>query len=125
MHLICALYTPGVTFGEIDILSAVSTFEMSYGGFGRKPCALCVAADKTRARIGATVKCDAGMCKSFFHVTCAYRAGLLIDVVGDQSEQTVADPYYIHCLAHSDHDSMRLKRRHVAFIDRQTREIGK
>ncbi|KHN72519.1 PHD finger protein 14 [Toxocara canis] len=36
VHLVCALYTPGVTFGDIDHLSAVSWQEMDYKLFGKK-----------------------------------------------------------------------------------------
>lgn len=39
--------------------------------FGRRECAACT--DKLSARTGTTVQCEAGLCKSFYHVTCAQR----------------------------------------------------
>ncbi|KIH50633.1 hypothetical protein ANCDUO_19286 [Ancylostoma duodenale] len=36
VHLICALYTRGVTFGDIDHLTAISWQEMDHRNFGRK-----------------------------------------------------------------------------------------
>lgn len=36
VHLLCALYTPGITFGDVDHLSAVSWQEADYKLFGRK-----------------------------------------------------------------------------------------
>ncbi|KAK6056064.1 hypothetical protein COOONC_06431 [Cooperia oncophora] len=36
VHLLCALYTHGVTFGDIDHLGAISWQEMDHRNFGRK-----------------------------------------------------------------------------------------
>lgn len=42
-----------------------------------KICALC---DNIRhSRTGVCIKCDAGLCKTYFHVTCAQKHGLLVD----------------------------------------------
>lgn len=67
VHLVCALYVPGVAFGEVDQLSMVTLFEMQYNKWGAKPCSLCD--DERFARTGVCIGCDAGMCKTYFHVT--------------------------------------------------------
>lgn len=67
VHLICALYVPGVAFGEVDQLSSVTLFEMPYNKWGTKTCSICD--DARFARSGVCIGCDAGMCKTYFHVT--------------------------------------------------------
>jgi PHD-zinc-finger like domain/PHD-finger len=67
VHLVCALYVPGVAFGEVDQLSMVTLFEMQYNKWGAKTCSLCD--DERFARTGVSIGCDAGMCKTYFHVT--------------------------------------------------------
>lgn len=67
VHLVCALYVPGVAFGEVDQLSMVTLFEMQYNKWGAKVCSLCD--DERFARTGVCIGCDAGMCKTYFHVT--------------------------------------------------------
>ena len=67
VHLVCALYVPGVAFGEVDQLSMVTLFEMQYNKWGAKMCSLCD--DERFARTGVCIGCDAGMCKTYFHVT--------------------------------------------------------
>lgn len=67
VHLICALYVPGVAFGEVDQLTAVTLFEMPYNKWGTKTCSICD--DARFARSGVCIGCDAGMCKTYFHVT--------------------------------------------------------
>ncbi|CAG9807760.1 unnamed protein product [Chironomus riparius] len=98
VHLVCALYVPGVAFGEVDQLSSVTLFEMQYNKWGAKTCSLCE--DDHFARTGVCIGCDAGMCKSYFHVTCAQREGLLSEAHHDEVDQ--ADPFYAHCRVHSD-----------------------
>lgn len=71
IHLICALYTPGITFGDVERLAAISWQELDHRIFGRKACVACT--DRLEARTGVTVQCEAAMCKNFFHVTCAQR----------------------------------------------------
>ncbi|XP_065316910.1 PHD finger protein 14-like isoform X2 [Gordionus sp. m RMFG-2023] len=77
VHLICALYIPGVTFADVEHLSAVTLFELNYKRFGERECAYCE--NRLLSKTGICIKCDAGMCRTFFHVTCAQREGLLIE----------------------------------------------
>ncbi|KHJ95238.1 PHD-finger [Oesophagostomum dentatum] len=72
VHLICALYTRGVTFGDIDHLTAISWQEMDHRNFGRKSCSGCT--DVLEARFGVTTRCELGLCKQHYHATCAQSA---------------------------------------------------
>ncbi|KAL0280780.1 UNVERIFIED_CONTAM: hypothetical protein PYX00_001976 [Menopon gallinae] len=107
VHLICALYVPGVAFGEVERLSNVTLFEMPYNKWGAKMCVLCE--DERLARTGVNIGCDAGMCRTFFHVTCAQREGLLSEAHSEEVDQ--ADPFYAHCKLHTDKSLMRRRRR--------------
>lgn len=41
IHVVCALYTRGVTFEDVETLSEVSLFELNYGLYGSKVSWLC------------------------------------------------------------------------------------
>ncbi|XP_055630317.1 PHD finger protein 14 [Toxorhynchites rutilus septentrionalis] len=107
VHLVCALYVPGVAFGEVDQLSSVTLFEMPYNKWGAKTCSLCD--DAKFARTGVCIGCDAGMCKTYFHVTCAQYAGLLSEAHSEEADQ--ADPFYAHCKIHSDKTLIKHRKR--------------
>ncbi|MFH4980268.1 hypothetical protein AB6A40_006977 [Gnathostoma spinigerum] len=127
VHLICALYSPGVTFSDIDHLTAVSWQEVDSRLFGKRPCVYC--SDPISARTGLTVGCDAGMCKNCLHPSCAQKLGLLIDNTDKESanvekpskksskeknwyanECSTADPRFVVCKRHCDEDSARHRR---------------
>lgn len=67
VHLVCALYVPGITFGEVTSLSKVMLFANTTPRWGNKQCSLCK--DMRFSCTGVTIACDAGMCRSNFHVT--------------------------------------------------------
>ena len=58
---------------------------MNYVSWGRKQCSICsinpqeseISGGARLCRTGVCIQCDAGLCKSFFHVSCAQAAGLL------------------------------------------------
>uniref|UniRef100_A0A1B0BCV9 PHD finger protein 14 n=1 Tax=Glossina palpalis gambiensis TaxID=67801 RepID=A0A1B0BCV9_9MUSC len=107
VHLVCALYVPGVAFGEVDQLSSVTLFEMQYNKWGGKACSLC---ENSRfARTGVCIGCDAGMCKTYFHVTCAQAAGFLTEAHHEEAD--VADPFYAHCKVHSEKEMIKKRKR--------------
>ncbi|XP_067012108.2 PHD finger protein 14 isoform X2 [Anabrus simplex] len=118
VHLVCALYVPGVAFGEVDKLSSVTLFEMPYNKWGAKTCALCE--DERFSRIGVCIGCDAGMCRTFFHVTCAQREGLLAETHSEEVDH--ADPFYAHCKMHTDKMLMRRRRRNWLALQLRTRQ---
>ncbi|XP_049279631.1 PHD finger protein 14 isoform X2 [Anopheles funestus] len=112
VHLVCALYVPGVAFGEVDQLSSVTLFEMPYNKWGAKTCSLCD--DARLARTGVCIGCDAGMCKTYFHVTCAQYYGLLSEAHSEEADQ--ADPFYAHCKIHSDKSLIKHRKRNYNAI---------
>uniref|UniRef100_A0A182K5S6 PHD finger protein 14 n=1 Tax=Anopheles christyi TaxID=43041 RepID=A0A182K5S6_9DIPT len=112
VHLVCALYVPGVAFGEVDQLSSVTLFEMPYNKWGAKTCSLCE--DAKLARTGVCIGCDAGMCKTYFHVTCAQYYGLLSEAHSEEADQ--ADPFYAHCKIHSDKSLIKHRKRNYNTI---------
>ncbi|XP_071860236.1 PHD finger protein 14 isoform X4 [Bombus fervidus] len=92
---------------DVDRLSSVTLFEMAYSKWGAKQCSLCE--DARFARTGVCIECDAGMCHTYFHVTCAQREGLLSEAHSEEVDQ--ADPFYAHCKLHSDKTLVRRRRR--------------
>ncbi|CAH1188510.1 unnamed protein product [Phyllotreta striolata] len=107
VHLVCALYVPGVAFGEVDKLTSVTLFEMPYNKWGSKSCSLCE--DDRFARTGVCIGCDAGMCRTYFHVTCAQKEGFLSEAHSEEVDQ--ADPFYAHCKLHSDKTLVKRRKR--------------
>ncbi|XP_073980790.1 PHD finger protein 14 [Rhodnius prolixus] len=118
VHLVCALYMPGVAFAEVDKLQNVTLFEMAYSKWGGKACSLCQ--DQRFARTGVTVGCDAGMCKTYFHVTCGQREGLLAETHSEEVDQ--ADPFYAHCKLHTDKNLLRKRRRNWLALQMRSEE---
>ncbi|KAK6037443.1 PHD-finger [Cooperia oncophora] len=133
VHLLCALYTHGVTFGDIDHLGAISWQEMDHRNFGRKSCSGC--ADVLEARSGVTTRCELGLCKQYYHVTCAQRLGLLVDHSEDvdrtsgsgshrRGEHHTVEPRYINCRQHSNPDDVRVKKQAAArFLAQEERRL--
>uniref|UniRef100_A0A3P9PAT4 PHD finger protein 14 n=2 Tax=Poecilia reticulata TaxID=8081 RepID=A0A3P9PAT4_POERE len=106
VHVVCALYVPGVAFGDIDKLRPVTLTEMNYSKYGAKECSFCE--DARFARTGVCISCDAGMCRSYFHVTCAQREGLLSEAA---AEEDIADPFFAYCKQHADRFDRKWKRK--------------
>ncbi|XP_076149239.1 PHD finger protein 14, partial [Alosa pseudoharengus] len=106
VHVVCALYVPGVAFGDIDKLRPVTLTEMNYSKYGAKECSFCE--DPRFARTGVCISCDAGMCRSYFHVTCAQREGLLSEAA---AEEDIADPFFAYCKQHADRFDRKWKRK--------------
>uniref|UniRef100_A0A4W5JRH5 PHD finger protein 14 n=1 Tax=Hucho hucho TaxID=62062 RepID=A0A4W5JRH5_9TELE len=106
VHVVCALYVPGVAFGDIDKLRPVTLTEMNYSKYGAKECSFCE--DARFSRTGVCISCDAGMCRSYFHVTCAQREGLLSEAA---AEEDIADPFFAYCKQHADRYDRKWKRK--------------
>ncbi|XP_013382872.1 PHD finger protein 14 isoform X3 [Lingula anatina] len=117
VHIVCALYIPGVAFGDVDKLSPVTLFEMSYSVWGAKACSICE--DERFARTGVCISCDAGMCRTYFHVTCAQRQGLLSEASPDED---IADPFYAYCKVHADKFSVKAKKRNWLAIQSRVKQ---
>ncbi|XP_031562377.1 PHD finger protein 14-like [Actinia tenebrosa] len=108
VHLLCALYTPGVAFVKPESLECVTLSELPLYKWGAKECSLCE--DERFSRTGVCVGCDAGLCRTYFHVTCAQIHGLLSDVP-EECDEDVADPLYAHCKQHADKTITKGRRR--------------
>ncbi|CAL1526617.1 unnamed protein product [Lymnaea stagnalis] len=108
VHIVCALYTPGVAFGDVDKLSLVTLFEMPYSKWGARECSLCE--DSRFSQTGVCINCDAGMCKAYFHVTCAQKEGLLAEAAPEEV-MDIADPFFAYCKLHADKITSKIKRR--------------
>ncbi|GMT13809.1 hypothetical protein PFISCL1PPCAC_5106 [Pristionchus fissidentatus] len=80
-HVVCALYTPGITFGDVERLLAASWQEIDYKQFGKK--AGCGCLDRLESRTGIVIGCDAALCRKYYHPSCVQRLRLLIDRSGD------------------------------------------
>ncbi|GAB6031984.1 hypothetical protein CHUAL_010362 [Chamberlinius hualienensis] len=108
VHVVCGLYIPGVAFGNVDKLSSVTLFEMPYSKWGAKSCVLCE--DDRFSRTGVCISCDAGLCKNYFHVTCAQKEGLLSEASPEEVKD-IADPFFAYCKLHADKFIVRSKKR--------------
>ncbi|CAH8856801.1 unnamed protein product [Trichobilharzia szidati] len=106
VHLLCALYTPGVAFNDPDNLMEVTLTELPQRQWSLHECSLCE--DRFFAWTGVCISCDAGLCRTFFHVTCAQKHGLLSEPTVDE---TSADPFFAHCRQHTDKTVARHRRR--------------
>jgi len=65
------------------------------------------------ARTGVVIQCDAGLCRAFFHASCAQAAGLLSEPTYASSNIAghVDDTYLAHCKLHSDRQVVRKRRK--------------
>lgn len=93
---------------------------MQYNKWGAKPCSLCE--DARFARVGVCIGCDAGMCKTHFHVTCGQSSGFLAEAHSDE-----VDPFYAHCKLHSDKTLVKKRKRnyHTWRLQSQQRILDK
>ncbi|XP_028394581.1 PHD finger protein 14-like [Dendronephthya gigantea] len=107
VHLVCALYTPGITFDIPEKLEGVVLIDMPASKWGAKECNLCE--DPSLSRTGVCIGCDAGLCKTFFHASCAQKKGLLSELP-EEDDEDVADPLYAHCKLHLDKSIAKKKR---------------
>ena len=57
-------------------------------------CSFCE--DARFARTGVCISCDAGMCRSYFHVTCAQREGLLSEAAAEEVREKKNPAYSTH-----------------------------
>ena len=101
--------------------------------WGRKVCSICSSPDQNSvlpgsgvrlSRTGVCIQCDAGLCKSFFHASCAHAAGLLSEPTYEHHGGHVDDSYLAHCKIHSDRETIRKRRRSFMIHHLQSRKKG-
>ncbi|XP_016656123.1 PHD finger protein 14-like isoform X3 [Acyrthosiphon pisum] len=119
VHLVCALYIPGICFGEVTTLSRLELFKNTTPQWGNKSCTLCK--DFRFSSTGMTISCDAGMCRTSFHVTCAQREGGLSDSTDPETDQT--DPFYAHCKLHVDKIIVKKRKRNWEILQLRTKQM--
>lgn len=79
-------------------------------------CTICE--DRRLARSGICIGCDAGLCKTFFHPTCAQKEGLLFESHSDE-----VDPYFAQCKQHADKTIIKTKKRSYAAMHARLKRI--
>ncbi|XP_026817190.1 PHD finger protein 14-like isoform X1 [Rhopalosiphum maidis] len=119
VHLVCALYVPGITFGDVTSLSKPKLFAHGTPQWGNKSCTLCK--DYRFSSTGVTISCDAGMCRTQFHVTCSQQEGGLSDVTSPETDQS--DPFYAHCKMHGDKLIAKNKKRNWQILQLRTNQM--
>ena len=67
VHMVCSLYTPGIEYVEPSMLGGITLDHLPTTKWGSKPCLLCEMDQYSKT--GICIGCDAGLCKSVFHVT--------------------------------------------------------
>jgi len=67
IHLVCALFEPNLTFGDVKNLSKPKLFGHGVPQWNKQNCILCK--DYRLSNIGVIIKCDVTMCRLQFHVT--------------------------------------------------------
>lgn len=112
---------------EPSRLSGVTLDQLPASRWGGKVCQLCDEVPVSRT--GICIGCDAGLCKSSFHVTwyaggtnsqlwlitvhldSAQLHGLLCEVDSDEEQQDkeLCDPFFAHCKVHAEKDIAKRK----------------
>lgn len=62
--------------------NAPEIFIVAFSVLLMKECSFCE--DPRFARTGVCISCDAGMCRAYFHVTCAQKEGLLSEAAAEE-----------------------------------------
>jgi PHD-zinc-finger like domain len=121
VHLLCALYTHGISFADVDRLTGVSWQEIDYKAFGRRACNGC--SDPLEARTGIATQCEAGLCRHYYHIACAQRLGLLSDLSDTGNINGLhgmhPHPNFLLCKKHNNSDAMKARRDGCAAFLRQ------
>ncbi|XP_019851070.1 PREDICTED: protein AF-10-like [Amphimedon queenslandica] len=78
-HVVCALYIPEVTFGNLRTMEPIVTTKLPKERFS-KACYICEElGQETQASTGACMSCHKSNCRLTFHVTCAQKEQLLVE----------------------------------------------
>ncbi|KAL7750879.1 putative PHD type zinc finger protein with BAH domain-containing protein [Sorochytrium milnesiophthora] len=85
IHLLCALWTPEVRFGDPVTLEPVEGVELVPAQRWQQTCYIC------NAYGGATIRCADDKCKRSFHVTCAHRLGYFFGLIEEPVPEAEGD----------------------------------
>ncbi|KAL3235031.1 NuA3 HAT complex component NTO1 [Nakaseomyces bracarensis] len=73
-HVLCALWMPELNFANLHYMEPIEGVEYISKSRWKLVCYIC------KLRTGACIQCSNKNCFSAFHVTCAKRAGLCLDI---------------------------------------------
>ncbi|CAH1733453.1 unnamed protein product [Aphis gossypii] len=118
VHLVCALFEPNLTFGDVKNLSKPMLFGHGVPEWNKKNCILCE--DYRLSSIGVTIRCDVRMCRLQFHVTCAQKEGGLS---GPDQVTNQLEPFYAHCKMHENKLLAKRKNRNWQILQLITKQM--
>lgn len=96
VHVICALFTNGVTISNCD--SAMEPIDLSKVSASKRRCAFCYSSQ------GHGSLCSTSGCKERFHITCAQKQKTLVEDVNPIDNSIKFNAY---CNAHKPKDTSR------------------
>lgn len=113
VHVVCALYTPEVRLqSERKTSTPSAALQEAFVSRRGAPRACALCEDLRYSWTGLPIGCDAGLCRTAFHATCAQRSGLLVEP-GEAAENVA------YCKLHSNpEDARRRKRAFAACLGR-------
>jgi len=77
-HIACALWIPGPYLEDVDTMEPIRGIENVPAEHANKVCCLC------QKKVGFCVECTEPGCPHWFHVTCAFRVGLIVSLQPDE-----------------------------------------
>jgi len=94
VHVICALYIPGVDFADENRMEPIDLdLDALINSNENKNCYICEEENlMIESKIGVCMKCEEAKCERYFHVTCAQKLGLLCE------QKSPAKAYIAYCL---------------------------
>ncbi|MCJ1313743.1 nuA3 HAT complex component nto1 [Agyrium rufum] len=88
-HLLCAIWIPEVTLGNPTFMEPVMDVEKVPKPRWKLTCYIC------KQRMGACIQCSNKNCYLAFHVTCARRAKLFLQMKSSSGSATNLDPTHL------------------------------
>jgi len=96
-HVACALWIPETGFENIETMERVKDISSVPKARWRLICSIC------KKRTGACIQCKERVCTTAFHVTCAQRKNLYMEVKED--DEAGNNQYIAFCTRHTPKDS--------------------
>ncbi|KJE94197.1 hypothetical protein CAOG_04877 [Capsaspora owczarzaki ATCC 30864] len=92
-HISCAMWIPEVSFGDADAMEPVESVDNIPRDRWQLPCDTCY-----QNKQGAPIQCSVKTCMKAFHVTCAQREGLHMEIQDIKSGDI---SYVAYCRKHT------------------------
>jgi len=99
VHVLCALWTPQLSFGNEELLEPVSGLSRVPASHRNKRCSLC------KETMGVCVVCSQKGCGVHFHIMCARASGLFVEARPGpgKGKLTLTSYCKFHSLHHLEH----------------------